>query len=63
MLKVNAKAGNAPALQLDVNVIRMFAGTVGLGIEFFMSIWSLQLYLMSFSPFLSFSLLYVFFSF
>lgn len=38
MLKVSAKAGNAPALLLDVNVTQMFAGTVGLGIEFFMSI-------------------------
>lgn len=34
VLKVNAKAGNVPALQLDVNVIQMFAGIVGLGIEF-----------------------------
>lgn len=34
VLKVNVKAGNAPALQLDVNVTQMFAGIVGLGIEF-----------------------------
>ncbi|KAG6432706.1 hypothetical protein SASPL_104291 [Salvia splendens] len=30
--KVNVKAGNAPALQLDVNVTQMFAGIVGLDI-------------------------------
>lgn len=34
MLKVNAKAGNALALQLGVNATQMFAEIVGLGIEF-----------------------------
>ncbi|KAG8370604.1 hypothetical protein BUALT_Bualt13G0000700 [Buddleja alternifolia] len=34
VLKVNAKAGNALVLQLDVNVTQMFAEIVGLGIEF-----------------------------
>lgn len=31
VLKVNAEVGNAHALQLDVNVIQMFAGIVGSG--------------------------------
>ncbi|KAG6417779.1 hypothetical protein SASPL_119972 [Salvia splendens] len=33
VLKVNVKANNAPALQINVNVIQMFAGVVGLGID------------------------------
>lgn len=43
VLKVNAKAGNAPALQLDVNVIQMFAEIVGLGTEFSTSFFYLKL--------------------
>lgn len=34
VLKVNVKADNAPALQLNLNVIQMFARVVGLGIQF-----------------------------
>lgn len=34
MPKVNAKAGNALALRLGVNVTQMFAGIVGSGIQF-----------------------------
>lgn len=36
--RANAEAGNALALLLDVNVIQMFVGIVGLGNEFYMLI-------------------------
>lgn len=38
MQRVNAEAGNAHALLLDVNVTQMFAGIVGLGNELYMLI-------------------------